>query len=57
MSEKQACSYVKLKSETMKKIAALCKKREGIDQINRSNVVLVTTLVNEAYEAEIEHAK
>lgn len=46
-------SFVKLRTETMEKIGSLCKKREREDQIVRTYPNMVTTLVNEAYEAEI----
>lgn len=50
--EKQTYSFVKLKTETMEKIAKLSKSMEKKDQITRNNSALVTTLVNCAYENE-----
>lgn len=51
-NEKKTYSFVKLKSETMEKIAKLSKAAEDRDQITRNNSALVTSLVNQAYENE-----
>lgn len=51
-NEKKTYRYVKLKTETMEKIAKLSSAAEKRDQITRNNSAVVTGLVNSAYENE-----
>lgn len=53
MRESKKFSFVKLKAETMAKIEAIAAAREKLDQETRTKPVLVTQLVNAAYDAEV----